>query len=215
MSDLKHDYVKSYITRLDQAEQKQFLKHFAEMENEGRRVLISEGIAGDKISVIYSLDLRYLGQYHEVKVEIPVIDIKDCNWEKIAETFHPIHNRLYGYSLKEEKTPVELINLRLICIGNTEKPTFSLRDYAGENPEKAFKKERPVFIPGENVFKKIPVFDALKLEFGNQIKGPAILEQVNTTAFITPDYNVMVDKYGSYTVYDRKLEDEITKKILP
>lgn len=215
MSDLKHDYVKSYITRLGQADQKQFLKHFAEMENEGRRVLISEGISEDKITAIYSLDLRYMGQYHEVKVEIPLADIKDCNWEKIADTFHPIHNRLYGYSLKEEKTPVELINLRLICIGKTEKPTFSLRDYAGENPEIAFKKERSVFIPGENVFKEIPVFDALKLEFGNQIKGPAILEQVNTTAFITPDYNVMVDKYGSYTVYDKNLEDEITKKIMP
>ncbi|MEA3332184.1 MAG: hydantoinase/oxoprolinase family protein [Pseudomonadota bacterium] len=215
MSDLKHDYVKSYITRLHQADKKQFLKNFAEMENEGRRVLISEGITEDKISAIYSLDLRYMGQYHEVKVEIPVVDIKDCNWDKIAETFHPIHNRLYGYSLKDEKTPVELINLRLICIGKTEKPVFSQRQFAGENPEKAFKKERSVFIPGENIFKNIPVFDTLKLEFGNQIKGPAILEQVNTTAFITPDYNVMVDKYGSYTVYNRNLEDEIIKKILP
>ncbi len=215
MSDLKHDYVKSYITRLNQADKKQFLKHFAEMENEGRRVLISEGISEDKISTIYSLDLRYMGQYHEVKVEIPAADIKDCNWDKIGETFHPIHNRLYGYSLKDEKTPVELINLRLICIGKTEKPTFSLRDYAGENPDKAFKKYRQAFIPGENIFKEIPVFDALKLEFGNKLEGPVILEQVNTTAFITPDYSVMVDKYGSYTVYNKNLENEIIKKILP
>ncbi|MCD6292038.1 MAG: hydantoinase/oxoprolinase family protein, partial [Deltaproteobacteria bacterium] len=128
---------------------------------------------------------------------------------------HPTHNHLYGYSLKDEGTPIELINLRLICIGETEKPTFSMRDYAGENPEKAFKKQRSVFIPGENIFKEIPVFDALKLEFGNKLEGPVILEQVNTTAFITPDYNVMVDKLGSYTVYNKNCEDEIIKKILP
>jgi len=215
MSDLKHDYVKSYITNLDQANPQQFNRLFTEMENEGRRVLISEGITDDKITLIYSLDLRYTGQYHEVTVEIPFNEIKNCDWETIADTFHPIHNRLYGYSLKEERTPVELINLRLVCIGKTEKPEFKPRQYAGTNPEKAFKKERQVFIPGENIFKEIPVFDALKLEFGNQITGPVILEQVNTTAFITPDYNVMVDKFGSYTVYDKKLEDEIVKRILP
>ncbi len=215
MSDLQHDYVKSYITRLDQADGKQFLKLFAEMENEGRRVLSSEGISPDKISSVYSLDLRYMGQYHEVKVEIPAADIKNCNWDKIAQTFHPIHNRLYGYSLEDEKTPVELINLRLNCIGKTEKPVFSQRHFAGENPDRAFKKYRQAFIPNENIFKEIPVFDALKLEFGNKLQGPAILEQVNTTAFITPDYSVMVDKYGSYTVYNKNLESEIIKKILP
>jgi N-methylhydantoinase A len=177
--------------------------------------LTSEGIAADKITTTYNLDLRYTGQYHEVTVEIPTNVIKECDWETMAKIFHPLHNRLYGYSLEEEATPVELINLRLTCIGKTEKPVFKTRDYAGPNPEKAFKKQRQVYIPGENVFKDIDVFDALKLEFGNKICGPVILEQVNTTAFITPGYNVMVDKFGSYTVYDKKLEDEIIKKILP
>lgn len=215
MSDLKHDYVKSYITNLDQANPQQFSRYFTEMENEGRRVLTSEGIAADKITTIYALDLRYTGQYHEVMVEIPTVDIKNCAWEAMARIFHPLHNRLYGYSLEEEETAVELINLRLTCIGKTEKPEFKTRNYAGQNPEKAFKKQRQVYIPGENIFKEIDVFDALKLEFGNQICGPVILEQVNTTAFITPGYNVMVDKYGSYTVYDKRLEDKIIKKILP
>ncbi len=215
MSDLKHDYVKSYITNLDQADPQQFGKYFTEMENEGRRVLTSEGIAAEKITTIYSLDLRYTGQYHEVIVEIPAADIKNCNWEVMAKIFHPIHNRLYGYSLEEEQTPVELINLRLICIGKTEKPVFKTRDYAGPNPDRAFKKQRQVYIPGENIFREIDVFDALKLEFGNKICGPVILEQVNTTAFISPEYNVMVDKYGSYTVYNKNLENDIIHRILP
>jgi len=214
MSDLKHDYVKSYITNLDQANPQQFGRYFAEMENEGRRVLTSEGISADKITTIYSLDLRYTGQYHEVTVEIPATAIKNCDWEAMAKIFHPLHNRLYGYSLEEGETPVELINLRLTCIGKTEKPVFKSRDYAGPNPEKAFKKQRQVYIPGENIFQEIDVFDALKLEFGNKICGPVILEQINTTAFITPGYNVMVDKFGSYTVYDKKLEDEIVKRII-
>ena len=37
-------------------------------------------------------------------------------------SFHAEHNRLYGYSLEAEKTPIELINVRVQAIGATEKP---------------------------------------------------------------------------------------------
>jgi N-methylhydantoinase A len=215
MSDLKHDFVKSYITRLDQADAARFRNLFREMEDEGRRVLADEGIAAERVGLVYSLDLRYLGQYHEVTVEIPEKVVAAGDWEAIAAAFHPVHNRLFGYSLEEEGTPVELINLRLVCIGETEKPVFSRRAFAGEDPGRAYKKHRPVFIPGPDEFREVPVFDALELEFGNRIEGPAILEQVNTTAFITPEYNVMVDSYGSYTVYLREREAEVVKRILP
>ena len=107
-----------------------------------------------------------------------------------------------------------MINLRLIAIGVTEKPVFNPIPYAGESPEKAFKKQRQVYLPSEKNFRSINVYDALKLEYGNRVKGPAILEQVNTTAFITPEYDVIVDRYGSYCVYVRELETEIAKRIM-
>ncbi len=214
MSDLQHDLVKSYITRLDQADPALWRRYFQEMTDSGRQLLAAEGIPEEKIRFIYSLDLRYLRQYHEVNVEISQADLENGNWEAIAAKFHPVHNLLYGYSLEDEKTPVELINLRLIAIGVTEKPVFNPIPYAGESPEKAFKKQRQVYLPSEKNFRLLNVYDALKLEYGNRVEGPAILEQVNTTAFITPEYNVMVDRYGSYCVYDRKLENEIAKRII-
>ena len=214
MSDLQHDFVKSYIIRLDHADAKLWRRHFQEMIDAGRRLLAEEGIAEENIRFIYSLDLRYLRQYHEVNVEISPDDLENGDWKAIAAKFHPVHNRLYGYSLEEEQTPVELINLRLIAIGVTEKPAFNPVPFAGESPEKAFKKERPVYLPSENKFCPVAVYDALKLEYGNRVRGPAILEQVNTTAFITPEYDVIVDRYGSYCVYDRELENEIVKRIM-
>jgi N-methylhydantoinase A len=214
MSDLQHDLVKSYITRLDQADPALWRRYFQEMTDSGRQLLAAEGIPEEKIRFIYSLDLRYLRQYHEVNVEISKADLENGNWEAIAAKFHPVHNRLYGYSLEDEKTPVELINLRLIAIGVTAKPVFNSIPYTGESPEKAFKKQRQVYLPSEKNFRSLNVYDALKLEYGNRVKGPAILEQVNTTTFITPEYDVIVDRYGSYCVYVRELETEIAKRIM-
>ena len=58
------------------------------------------------------------------------------------------------------------------------------------------------------------VLDGDKLKFGNKICGPALVEQVNTTAFVTPEYNLMIDRFGSYTMYSKSHEAEIEKRIL-
>ena len=71
-----------------------------------------------------------------------------------------------------------------------------------------------MYLPVEKEFQSIGVFDAMELKYGNLVKGPAILEQVNTTTFVTSDYNVLVDKYGSYTLYLKAREDEFRERIL-
>ena len=126
LSDLKHDFVRTYHTILGSAalDLGLFQKMVSEMEDEGRRVLLSENLSEERQQFRYALDLRYLGQYHEVTVEVPLTDIRPYNEEAIKERFHGAHDRLYGYSLKQEGTPVELVNLRLTATGATDKPVF-------------------------------------------------------------------------------------------
>lgn len=215
ISDLEHDYVRSYISNLENIDKKIFRKYFEEMKSTGIKTLKSEGIRDtNKIEFVYSLDLRYSRQYHEVSVEIPEKDIIDCNWDLIAKKFHPAHNTLFGYSLENERTPIELINLRLKVIGKTVKPNFPVMEYDGELPDKAFKKRRDVFIPSKKRFEEVDVFDSLQLKYGNRVSGPAILEQTNTTAFITPEFSVIVDKFGSYTVYLKEIEDKVLSRVI-
>ena len=176
-------------------------------------LLKSEGISEDRIKYIYSLDLRYVKQYHEVNIEITRAQIEDAAVEAIANRFHQQRNNLYGYSLKEEATPIELINLRLMCIGETIKPEFQAQEHGDVDPSGALKKKRSVFLPMQNKFQEVDVFDGMKLNFGNKIAGPAIIEQINTTTFVTPEFNVLCDRYGSYTVYVKEKEPEIKGKI--
>ncbi len=214
MSDLKHDFVQSYVTRMDMADVKKFKNYFVQMKEEGAKLLKSEGIPENNMKFIYQLDLRYVRQYHEVTIEVEEEDIFNADWDSIAKKFHPQHNRLFGYSLEDEGTPIEIINLRLIAVGQTDKPKFLKMEYKGESPENAFKNTRKVFLPVQQKFEEVNVFDALKLEFGNRIEGPAILEQDNTTTFVTPEYNVLVDMYGNYTIYLKDREEEVRKRIV-
>jgi N-methylhydantoinase A len=212
MSDIKHSFVKTYATRLEEADVERFQKLFNDMRKAGVEMLKSEGFDSRTARFVYSLDLRYVNQYHEVEVEMPMGVVKACDFHAMAEKFHPIHNRLFGYSLEEEGTPVELINMRLVTVGVTDKPRFLPMEFAGEDPGGAFKRKRRVYLPQKKEFAEIPVYDGLALEFGNRIEGPAIIEQVNTTTLVTSEYRVLVDKYGNYTMYLASMEDEAVRR---
>lgn len=213
MSDLKHNFVRTYSTFLDEIDAKKFRALFQEMEREAVELLRSENIPENSIHHVYSLDMRYVKQYHEVNVEITKEEMEKGDIESMANRFHPEHNRLYGYSLEEQGTPIELINLRLSSTGKTTKPRFREEEYDQETPAKALKKKRKVYLPQRKTFDEVPVYDGHKLSYGNKIEGPAIIEQVNTTTFVTPEFNVLCDKFGSYTMFVKEKEQEIKKKI--
>jgi N-methylhydantoinase A len=214
MSDLKHDFVRTYSTLLHDADAGRLTSLFGEMEQEARALLGEEQIPEQSVEFNYSLDLRYLKQYHEVNVPVTRNELERGDAASIAAKFHPEHFRLFGYSLEKENTPIELINLRFAAIGKTVKPTFIEEEYAGEDPSHALKKERDVWLPLENTFETIPVYDGAGLRCGNRVAGPAIIEQVNTTTFVAPEFTMISDRYGSYFMCLKTREAEFTDKML-
>jgi len=214
MSDLQHNFVRTYASLLERIYLKKFRDLFIEMENEGMALLRTEHIPKDRIQFIYFIDMRYVKQYHEVNVVVSREEIYKGNLTFIAKKFHPEHNRLYGYSLEEVGTPIEVINLRLKCIGKTEKPKFLKMKYTGSDPSRAFKKKRKVYLPTKKRFQMVSVFDGDKLLYGNKIEGPAIIEQVNTTAFVSQEFSVICDAYGSFTMYLKSREREFKGRVI-
>jgi N-methylhydantoinase A len=214
MSDLKHNFVRTYSTSLDKLDKRKFRSMFNEMRQEATELLKSENIPEDSIQHILSLDMRYVKQYHEVNVTMTQNELEKGNIESVVLKFHPEHNRLYGYSLEEVGAPIELINLRLTSIGKTSKPKFKKEEHDQLDPSKALKKKRKVYLPLKGAFEEVPVYDGHKLRYGNRVEGPAVIEQVNTTTFLTPEYNILCDKFGSYTMYLKTKEKEIKKNIV-
>ena len=214
MSDLKHNFVRTYSTSLNKLDNRKFRSLFDEMSKEATELLRSENIPEGSIQHIYSLDMRYVKQYHEVNVEMTKDELERRNIESVVSKFHSEHNRLYGYSLEGVGTPIELINLRLTSTGKTAKPKFKKEEYDELDPSKALKKKRKVYLPLKGDFEEVPVYDGHKLRYGNRVEGPAVIEQVNTTTFVTPEYNILCDKYGSYTMYIKTKEKEIKKKVV-
>jgi N-methylhydantoinase A len=204
LGDLKHDYIRSYFSSFSNIDRKKFISFFNEMKDEGVKTLLEEGVAENKIELYPILDMRYVGQYHEVQLECDWNDVMNFKLENIFDAFHAEHNRQFGYSLKEEKTEMELINVRLRVIGKNEKPKFLSENANRISLESALKEHREVYIPETEQMEKVPVYDGDANIFGAKITGPCVIEKITTSIFVSKNYDCVVDDFGSFVVYERE-----------
>ena len=198
LSDLQHDYVRSYVTSFADLDPARLQTLMGELQARGEEELGREGVPASRIEHQPALDLRYVKQYHEVTVSLPreVIDRADLG--AIARAFHREHDRLYGYNLEAEGTALELINVRLRSIGRTEKPALPRLAEGGADPEAAARPPRRAFVPRSGGYASVPVYDAALLRAGNVIDGPALIERSDTTVLVGAGFVARVDAHGSY-----------------
>ena len=154
-----------------------------------------EQVRDADVTLDFSADLRYVGQFNEVEVSGFDSGAADTEaWEKLVSRFHRLHDERYGYSLPHAE--VELINLRLSATGATKKPKTQKHKLGSPAAHHAHKGERPAWF--DNRMTTVPVYDGLALRPGNQLPGPAIIEQPTTTIVLPGDTELGCDEWGNY-----------------
>ena len=207
MGDLRHDFVRTFVDRLPGMRWPALQTLIREMTGEGSRVLASENIGFDRQQHAVMLDCRYLKQYHEVSFPVASRAIEERDASAILRAFHDEHHRLFGYSLEDEGAPVEIVNVRVQSLGITDKPQLTGESFAGADPSPARKGERSAYVVEREVFETIPVFDGHRLCYGHRIDGPALVEMITTTTFISASYDAVADRYGSLLLFRKGRED--------
>jgi N-methylhydantoinase A len=213
MSDLQHDFVNSFVSVFDRIDWTALNLLVADMARAGSDLLSEESIPEDKRRFSAFLDCRYVKQYHEVSFPVALDTLRTGEAGTIAETFHVEHQRMYGYSLEDEGTPIELINVRLRAVGVTDKPSYATEPYDGKDASAALKGERPIYVPEAQAARFVPVYDGHQTSHGNHLAGPALIEQVNTTLLLSADYDCVCDQHGSFLVYRKGEESRLAEPV--
>ena len=195
LCDLQHDFVRSLVSPLETIDLEALRRVTGEMIEQGARLLAEEGAERAEHQV--ALDLRYLQQYHEVSVPISSDTLVAGDFAAMAEAFHEMHDRLYGYSLRAEGAALELINVRVRSLGRAAPPSLPRPPPGGPDPARALKGRRRAYVPEAGAFAEVPVYDGHALRAGNRVEGPALLERTDTTLFVSARYEAEVDAYGS------------------
>jgi N-methylhydantoinase A len=200
VTDIKHDYVQACLQQMDSIDFQHLNKSFREMEERGRQVLASEGVRDSGMSFTHHLDMRYVGQSYELKIEISRRDLGPGDEEVLNAAFFKEHERAYGYAATSE--PTEVVNLRLAAVGAIKRPQLRQLRPGGADSSEAIKGERAVYFAEVGEMMDCKVYDRYGLEWGNHIRGPAIVEEMDSTVVIHPGYCAEVDRYGNILIQE-------------
>jgi N-methylhydantoinase A len=193
-ADLRRDLVKTWFKPLADASFDDLDRLYAEMEESGRDDLArSRGMIAE-IVVQRGADMRYVGQEHAVTVDLPLDLFAQKDREGIKRRFDAVHDTRYGYHNAEEKA--EIVSLRSATIGVMRKPSPEPLAHGGVSSETALSGRRPVYFSGEG-WLDTPAYDRMRLQAGNVIAGPALIEEHASTTVLHPNDRLEVDTFGN------------------
>lgn len=152
-------------------------------------------VVGPDAALRRRADLRYRGQTFKLTVDAPGGPVDDETVTALRERFLERYETLYGHV--SETDPVEAITWRLEAVVETPRLDLEAPD-AGTSVEMATKGSRDAYADGE--FVEHTVYDRSRLPVDEEIEGPAIVEEAESTTLIGPSATFEVDEVGNLLI---------------
>jgi len=194
VAELKNDYARTSLQTPPDYDTDGMEGVYAEMESEGRAWLSEEGVPENLRVFSRWADLRYAHQGSEVTVAFGAKQVTGRSLDAVIKEFHTRHEHLYGFALEQ---PVEIVTLRVAASGDVGSVDMPRLPGGLNSPEDSIASERQVFFDEANGFTSTNIYDRDRLAPGSSIKGPAILEGMDSTVLINPGWTGQIDEYGN------------------
>ncbi len=192
------DFARTFPGRLAALDWARVSGLIVEMEEEGTDLLKSAGVPGRDIAHRRFAEMRYVGQGHEVRVPLPPGPLTPGGVAALREAFESEYVRLYGRL--GPPVAVEAITWRVISSGPKPDLHLSTASEASGNVGAARKGTRRAYMPENGGMTDVPVYDRYRLGPGATFRGPAIIEERESTTVIGPRAPISVDAEGNLVV---------------
>ncbi len=187
------DLVRSHKVTLEDADFKVIEKIFKEMEAEGAKTLQKTG-KEETTKFERSVDMRFVGQGAETNTPIPEKDFTQIKKKEIRQRFDAIYEKLYGRTYPDSR--VEFVNFKVRASLPEKLLQFPRLERKSGSLQEALKGQRSAYSATAEDFIPYTVYDRYKLFPGAELRGPAIIEERESTVVIGEDASVSVDEYG-------------------
>lgn len=191
MADTKFDLSRSKIMLAKPENMAAMNEVFDSLVDSGNELLDREGIPADKRSYRFALDARYERQNYELTVDLRDGKMTEEILGEMLEDFHAAHENNFGYC--NHAFNVQLVNFRVSAIGEIIKPELKHAPLDENAKLPAPLETRDVLFVGHAAFIPTPVYHRDSFVPGLTAAGPMIIDQMDCTTVIPPDWNVNVD----------------------
>lgn len=194
-ADVEHNFVRSALRRLADAEPKWIAGRIAELAAEGREMLAEEGYRDAAVDLCFAADLRYVGQSSELTIPFDAAEATASGLSSMSERFYREYRATYGYATDEA---VEIAALRLTAVGRAPRLEFrsAVVDAAatqGMSGTRMVSFERGKPAVATRLIARGDVTDTPQ-------PGPVIIESYDTTIVVPPGAAYHADEIGNVVI---------------
>jgi N-methylhydantoinase A len=193
LTDLRSDFATTCLLTMARGAIPEIEAAFAGLMARAAQWFEEEGLEPGSRQATRTVDMRYAGNNYELPVTLPDGPVTAVTLDTLAAGFAAAHQRMYGFVAEGEA--VQLVTFRVEAAGLVRKAAFHPQADHGPDATDAIMGKRDVWLPEAGGFVPCPVYDRDRLQAGNRIAGPAIVEQMDTTTIVLPGMVARVEPY--------------------
>jgi N-methylhydantoinase A len=173
---------------------------FRRLEDEARAVIADSGLKLESATVKRLADGRFLGQGFDLVVELPDGPYDDGapSRTKLTAAFEAAYRE--KFALTPPGVPVEFLNIRVAVRAPVSGSEVVLQGRRGSGAASALKGHRPVYFHEAAGFVSTAVYDRHRLGVGDELAGPAVVEEEGSTLVMGPGGSASVAPSGNLVV---------------
>jgi N-methylhydantoinase A len=192
-ADIVDDVSRTVMTTLDDADLDALEAVFAEAESAAAASLAAQAIPAGQAVLERAMEVRYLGQEHSLTVPVG----RDLRPDAVRAAFEELHHARYGHVMDNR---LQILNLRVRGIGRIDKPELPAYEPGDGDPARARIGSRDAFDFGAREVTSFAVYDRAKLEPGDVLDGPALIDEGTSTTVVHSGQRVQVNPFGHLLV---------------
>lgn len=192
-ADVRHDFVQTINMPLAEVRKAELEDTMHQQAEAGRKLLKREKVEVKRADITHEFDLLFRGQSHVMR--LPVQDT-GLDLDKLLEEFHAAYKARFDLELPEMEAI--LVNIRTTIVGVREPLDLSVFSPTQGSLEDAKRGQRKVYFDGSWRDSDIYIRDTIPADA--VIRGPAIVEQADSTLVLDPETTTRVDSIGNLIV---------------
>jgi N-methylhydantoinase A len=193
VADLRQDFTKTLNMPIDNLNIQNLHSLFNDQEKKGIELIKKQGLELKNISSSFSIDMQFIGQTHILRIDLPN---SYPDLEYLQKSFEKSYLNRFKVKLSEIKA--NIVNVNTTVQGHKVPFDISLLNNKLDkllNLNDALLEYRKVYF--KDKFLNTPIYSRDRMPFEFEIKGPAIIEQMDTTTLIEPEDRVYGDNLGN------------------
>ena len=190
MAPVEHEVSAAFGRPMVEVDVADIAQALAALDQQASALMDQEALDDAAITRQYFADVCYIGQAYTIEVPLHLEDAAPL--ERLYSDFLELHARIYGHSTR---TPARIVNLRSVHQAGGLDALDKQDDTSNSGAPK--KGTRQILVSAAPEFVPAQVLDRAAMATGFTFRGPAVVEQSDTTTLVEPGWRGSVDGAGN------------------